>query len=264
MAYRWINRFLKGDDSPVTEPDLPKIEGKDLRAFPDDLPFDELNTKIDEVFVPLATKSLPKTATELTSWREGKMAELRRSVFHLPQEQGTAIRSASGSGWLAVLDDTDTDSKPEWLAKVVGAASVYAIPPTRLQDPAPYYIRRSLPLLGQTVDSMRLADVIRSIREGEHPREPLKVTGRGQAGIIAAYTALFRSNVSEVVLVDPPTSHRDGPIFLNIVRVMDIPEGLGLLAPRPLTIYTSRREAFAETERIYAIAGGALKFKTLQ
>src|SRR5829696_1621177 len=26
MAYRWINRFLKGDDKPVTEPELPPIE----------------------------------------------------------------------------------------------------------------------------------------------------------------------------------------------------------------------------------------------
>src|SRR5215212_2193324 len=35
MAYRWINRFLKGDDKPVTEPELPPMEGKLLRAFPD-------------------------------------------------------------------------------------------------------------------------------------------------------------------------------------------------------------------------------------
>src|SRR5215831_12056871 len=38
MAYRWINRFLKGDDSPVTEPPLPPIEGKLLRAFADEFP----------------------------------------------------------------------------------------------------------------------------------------------------------------------------------------------------------------------------------
>src|SRR4051812_23694243 len=53
MAYRWINRFLKGDVSPVTEPDLPKIDGTKLRVFPDDFPPDEINTKIDETFVPL-------------------------------------------------------------------------------------------------------------------------------------------------------------------------------------------------------------------
>jgi hypothetical protein len=44
---------------------------------------------------------------------------------------------------------------------------------------------------------------------------------------------------------------------------MDIPEALGLLAPRPLTIYTSQREAFADTASIYALAGGKLNFKPL-
>src|SRR2546428_770687 len=38
MAYRWINRHLKGDDAAVTEPNLPPIEGKLLRAFPEELP----------------------------------------------------------------------------------------------------------------------------------------------------------------------------------------------------------------------------------
>ena len=37
--------------------------------------------------------------------------------------------------------------------------------------------------------------------------------------------------VDEVVILDPPTSHRDGPHFLNVMRVLDIPEALGLLAP---------------------------------
>ena len=252
MAYRWINRFLKGDDSPVTEPDLPKIDGKDLRAFPDELPTDELNTKIDEVFVPAGVKKLPKTAADLAFWRESKMSELQRLVFHLtniPPFIGTPAT------WLAVLDRGE-DAKPEWLAKVIGSDSVRWMPPIQLQDPAPFYIQRSLPLLGQTVDSFRLADVFTAAYAP-------KIAGHGQAGIIAAYAALLLTNVAEVVLVDPPVSHREGPIFLNILRVMDIPEALGLLAPRPLTIYTAKREAFADTANIYALAGGKLKFEPL-
>jgi hypothetical protein len=34
----------------VTEPELPKIDGPMLRAFPGELPADEINTKIDESF----------------------------------------------------------------------------------------------------------------------------------------------------------------------------------------------------------------------
>jgi hypothetical protein len=64
MAYRWINWHLKGTNAPVTEPELPNFEGKQLRAFPGELPPDELNTKIDEVFVPMATNAMPKTVEE--------------------------------------------------------------------------------------------------------------------------------------------------------------------------------------------------------
>ena len=298
MAYRWINHFLKGDDSPVTEPDLPKIDGKDLRAFPDELPSDEINTRIDESFVPTAIKSLPKTAADLTSWREAKMAELRRVVLrpaiattHPPVWQrldatpssGSAItdggigvpyqyfrssQSASTPTWEVILGETDSlDSRPDWLTKILGEASVLMVAtrgsgPLRVHDPAPYYYQRALPLLGRTADSERLADFL-WVTDGLTLGTQRKLVGRGQAGIIAAYAALLRTNVSEVVLVDPPTSHRDGPIFLNVLRVLDIPEALGLLAPRALTICTPRRQGFEDTAKIYALAGAPIKFQPL-
>jgi len=57
------------------------------------------------------------------------------------------------------------------------------------------------------------------------------VHGRGQAGILAAYAALFEPSIKEVVIIDPPASHNTGPHFLGVLRVCDIPEALGLLAP---------------------------------
>ena len=42
--------------------------------------------------------------------------------------------------------------------------------------------------------------------------------------------------IAGVVAIAPPASHRSGPIFLNVLRVCDIPEALGLLAPRSLTL----------------------------
>ena len=47
--------------------------------------------------------------------------------------------------------------------------------------------------------------------------------------------------------MNPPASHREGLIFLNVLRVLDVPEALGMLAPRPLTIYTGQASAFART-----------------
>jgi len=89
------------------------------------------------------------------------------------------------------------------------------------------------------------------------------VTGRGPAGVIAAYAALFEPRLAEIVAVDPPASHRDGPIFLNVLRVLDVPDAFGMLAPRPLTIQTAQNDAFDRTAEIYRVAGGTLRIQSL-
>jgi hypothetical protein len=89
-----------------------------------------------------------------------------------------------------------------------------------------------------------------------------KVLGRGQAGVLAAYAALFEPSIKEVVIIDPPASHRDGPIFLNVLRVCDIPDALGMLAPDvSLTLVNAKDKAFDRTEQIYKTAGAADKFQ---
>ena len=306
MAYRWINRHLKGDNSPVTEPELPKIDGKLLRAFPDELPADELNTKIDEYFVPLATNTRPQTAAELDSLRTRKLAELNRIVFRgitnrsigtermtllLPESRPLHVlagekdtrggafwkifpsRTGGTTLWLIVLDESESlDTKPDWVNRVAGDPSVLLLAPRgsgplRWDDPPPYYIRRALPLLGRTVDSCRLLDTLTALSELREafPNDvpPLTLAGRGSAGVIAAYAALLDPRVGEVVLVDPPATHRDGPIFLNVLRVLDIPEALGLLAPRPLTIHTARPAAFDTTAACYRVGGGLFRREPL-
>ena len=82
-------------------------------------------------------------------------------------------------------------------------------------------------------------------------------------GVIAAYAAIFVTGVvDEVVLINPPSSHRDGPHFLNVLRVLDIPEALGLLAPDvKLTLIGARDKAFDRTAAIYKLAGAEDKLK---
>jgi cephalosporin-C deacetylase-like acetyl esterase len=300
MAYRWINRFLKGDDKPVTEPELPKIDGKDLRAFPGELPADELNTKIDESFVPLAANAAP-TKNEFESWRRAKIAELRRVAFRsvpdkfevrrpltlsertvtsgtLKTEPGILIqwKSLPDEGttkekamWLVVLGEDEPLNAPQWLISALRGVPAVLVAPrntgdTRWSDPAPYYVRRSLPLLGSTVDTGRLTDVLAAATHLlASTRGKVNIIGHGRAGVIAAYAALLEPRINEVVAIDPPATHRDGPIFLNVLRVTDVPEALGLIAPRPLTIHTAKRETFARTAELYGTAGGTVKFQPL-
>ena len=60
-------------------------------------------------------------------------------------------------------------------------------------------------------------------------------------------------------VVDPLASHRDGPIFLNVLRVLDVPAALGLLAPRPLTLIGAKGDAWSLTRALYERAGAATK-----
>jgi hypothetical protein len=67
-----------------------------------------------------------------------------------------------------------------------------------------------------------------------------------------------------VVAVDPPASHRPrtpeekyGPPLLNVLRVLDIPEALGCLAPRRLTLVGANDAAFERTAMLYRAAGKA-------
>jgi dienelactone hydrolase len=132
----------------------------------------------------------------------------------------------------------------------------------------PNYFERSHVLLGRTMDQGRVLDIVSRIqsgtwieanRKGTQPIRQWRVIGRGQAGILAAYAALFESSIKEVVVIDPPKSHKDGPHFLGILRVLDIPDALGLLAPTPLTIIGGNDPAFDRTAEIYRLAGAADK-----
>jgi dienelactone hydrolase len=300
MAYRWIDWHLKGTNAPVTEPQLPPLEGKALRAFPDDLPADEVNSKIDELFVPTAAHAWPQNPGEYAAWREDRLSELKRLVFRpladpvallrplevggapdavesgwLETEPGLRLRwtyfpagdpKTAQTPWLIVLGEGDSaETKPNWVTKVAGNAATLLVAPRGTgplgwSDPAPFYIQRALALLGGTVDSGRLTDVRHATRQMvvAGPRRAdghWMLAGRGPAGVIAAYAALFEPGVAEVVLVDPPASHLEGPVFLNVLRVLDIPEALGMLAPRPVTVYTYQPDAFDRTRKLHSAAG---------
>ncbi len=317
MAYRWINRHLKGDNAPVTEPKLDAIEGSSLRAFPDDLPADEINTQIDESFVARGEVRLPQGVRRYADWRAELIDRLRQQSFRtvtaallqaddlelkfpgkgprrgdliterLPAPAGSqgppGIRCLwnyfpgrseqdTNIDWVIVLGPEESfDAKPAWAAKLIGdeSALVFAprgVGPLEWEDKPPFYVQRSLPLIGETLDGGRVADVWVMVQKASRfsPQGGVKLAGRGEAGVIAAYAALLapERSVRQIAVVDPSASHREGPIFLNVLRVLDIPDALGLLAPRPLRLSSGTPEAFERTREIYRAAAAEAKLET--
>lgn len=104
------------------------------------------------------------------------------------------------------------------------------------------HIRRRFALIGQTLDGQRVWDIRRALTalpavDGLQT-VPVRLHGSGQAGILALYAGLFEPGVTEFDLWNPPTTHRDGPIFLNVARILDIPQAVALAGPRRVTLHT--------------------------
>ncbi|MBM3982295.1 MAG: hypothetical protein FJ304_18910 [Planctomycetes bacterium] len=301
--FNFFNTYLKGDKAAAKDTQYEKLEGKLLRAFPDDkdIPKDAINATADETFVPVAKVELP-TAKTFKEWKAGLVKQLREKVFRaLPEKVPAAklVRSRNGisedhsaedgveffgmtlkafpdgdpSASLVILNQGEDALKAHkyWGERYPKDSVSYALLPRgrwATKNP-PNTVERSLVLLGQTADSGRVRDIasaLAGIRDAKKNKAgTLRVVGTGAAGVVAAYAALFvPGEVNEVVILDPPTSHRDGPHFLGVQRVLDIPDALGLLAPDvKLTLLgkSAKDTAFDRTAAIYKAAGAGEKFK---
>jgi len=279
------------------------IEPAKLRVFAQDsdIPKDELNTTIDRHFVPVAKVEPPKEG-KYAEWQAALKAELRRVVFRpfperippakllkqvdpedarLETEPGIevrlqlAIEFKAGKTSRLVLAVRNPDAK-ELVSPFVhrtyeDGALTYVCSP-RGVDAArwtsknpPNYVARSHVLLGRTVDTGRVRDVIAAARYLHAKYEgkvPVYVTGEGPGAVLAAYAALLEPEIAGVIINSPPLSHMDAnaPPLLNVLRVCDIPDVLGMLAPRPLTIYGVEPESLEKVAAVYAAAGDRAKF----
>jgi cephalosporin-C deacetylase-like acetyl esterase len=266
-----------------------------------DVPKNALNGKIDQTFVKRAESRLPGPG-HFAQWKKEMLKELREKSFRqwpkrigdktlrqdpetlsgqweYETEPGLLTRVILGTRKVIVIGAGEEypqlrrfSAKQEAYLKdlllrepLVGYCprGYFPAPQWTIKSP-PNYVERAHALLGRTVDQGRVWDIIALSRAGKDGgKQPERtVVGFGQRGVLAAYAALFEPSIKEVILIDPPASHRDGPIFLNVLRVLDIPEALGLLAPDvKLTLVGARDGAFDRTARLYKLAGAPDRFE---
>jgi len=111
------------------------------------------------------------------------------------------------------------------------------------------HIRRRFALLGQTLAGMQVWDVRRSLTVLRtlldfDPASTIALEGQGQAAPLALWAAVFEPEVAEVKLVDPPATVRDGPAFLNLDRILGMPQAVTLVAPRHVRLATQDQAAW--------------------
>jgi hypothetical protein len=110
------------------------------------------------------------------------------------------------------------------------------------------HIRRRYPLLGQTLDGQRVWDVRRAVTALRSITDlkdaSLWLQGKGEIAGIVLYAALFEPDVARLDLWYPPASHREGPTFLNVRTILDMPQAVALAFPKPIRLYVKEdREA---------------------
>jgi dienelactone hydrolase len=286
-VFRWFNRFLKQEKGFIEMAAKPVLGPEQLRVFRE-LPADELNTKVQESFVPTnqfqAGRSLPRDEAigllrekVFAGWPE-EPAGFEPTTHARSIEEGLVFEAYSVDPqpavqlWLFVLRDTkvkkprtvtleildpsswtNSPARHVWLAggtpEAVASlrrqmqehqtALAYFAP--RLVEPSRWmtnsnkflHLRRRYMLLGQTLDGMRVWDIRCAVQLLPHlsgfSSLPVHLRAQGPMGVNAAYAALFEPQVKRVELVNLPPSHRVEPDYLNVLKVWDIPQMLGVL-----------------------------------
>ncbi len=272
-AVKWFDRWLK--DIPPREPVLDYTDepAASLAVFGGNPPADAQNFRVHEFFTarqkppdnlvrtlrekvfrafpasppPLDIRATPKITAG--SWQD----------FDFTSEAGITVHAlwrpsrAQDKTWPALLyvasDGEDRaaiqDSLRQTLSnREIGVLVVYPRGVGEIPWEKSFWkdtLRNSMHV-GRTVDSMRLWDVLRALdvlgaQAGFSKPERITVLGKGVSGTLGLYAAILDRRIDQVMLLDPPVSHTQGPIFLNVLRYTDLPEAASLIAPRPLVFY---------------------------
>ena len=262
-----------------------------LAVFPEGPPPDAQNFRIHETFT--ARTPSPRF-TSLSAWetrRKALLNDLRAKVFAAVPQKPRNVRVETSGGELrlssddtvpvrailrtpaspkqplpAVLYIASDGDDPATIDKMmtrVNAVRLIVYPRGAGEIPwdRGFYrdTMRNAMFIGQTVDSMRLADVFVALealrrQPGVDPQR-IMTLGRGASGILGLYAAILDPAIHQAMLIEPPSTHADAPTFLNILRHTDLPEAAALLAPRHLSFFSRVPDAFDYTQHVYSLYG---------
>lgn len=110
-------------------------------------------------------------------------------------------------------------------------------------------IRRRFMLLGQTLDGMRVWDIRRAVQairsiEGIEST-PIELEAEDAMAVNALLAVQFESNLSQLDLHALPVSMREGPDYLNALKVLDLPQAVAMAAERcPTRVHSRDRAAW--------------------
>jgi dienelactone hydrolase len=263
----------------------------------EDIPSGNLNGSIDRTFVPIAAVRAPATEgfsewkgslekalreKVFMSWpgrvEPARVVREMNGVVEIETDPGIVVpvrklspaSATTNVNRVLLVVSGASASAEEVLRQLSGAAlpsnSYFALEPRGIggtrwtaKNP-PNYVLRSHVLLGQTLDSGRVRDIAATARWlAARERLPVVVVGSGSVGVLGAFAAILEPEIAGVIALEPPSSFMDdgAPVLLNALRVMDVPEVLGLVAPRRLAIRGGSETGRKKVVDYYQAAGAA-------
>ena len=336
-VFHWLNLHLKHDATVPVESAGPKlISPQDLKVF-DTIPADQINTAIQESFVPGAkAPDVPTTTEEWQGLQKSWMDQLRKKCF-----AGWPAESASPPVKLLFSKETrgiqyevyEIQSQPNvmtpvYLMRKSGATNPHQLdlyvadtsftntPQNTVDDLEPCIaqasmafnpgestsdlnqqikknnlalavfcsrgvggpqataqeqitLRRKFMLLGQTLDGMRVWDICRAVeamRSLQNFRETtICLHGKGNMGINVLYASLFAREINSLDLHQIPNSQRDGPDYINVLKILDLSEAAAMAAEHyPLQLQPDQTEDWQFLRAVEASPAANLKLKWLK
>ena len=105
-------------------------------------------------------------------------------------------------------------------------------PPAKVRQ----HVARKFMLLGQTVEAMRAWDIrwLVEVLSGVEALQgaEIELHASGNQAVNTLYAAATSEGIDRLVLSRLPASHRDGPDYLNVLRVLDIPQTVAIAADK--------------------------------
>jgi hypothetical protein len=296
-SVKWFDKFLAEVPEREIDVTFEEVPPAGLAVFSGNAPRDALNYRAHELFIPPPPEPRFSTLAEWELRRGELRDKLQRLVFGaFPVDADPEVREGEGMGpgrlepfvirteegievdagyrpakepggpaLLYVASDGEDDvAIRDTLRQITGAPrNPLMIVRPRGVGEVPWSKKarkdmdRNAMLLGRTVDSMRLWDVLQAVRalREKSGGADVVVTGIGVSAALALYAGVLDERVTQVILIDPPSTHVDGPTFLNVLRHTDLPEAAALMAPRRLTFYSRAPAAYGVTQGVFSLYG---------
>jgi hypothetical protein len=302
-VFRWFNLYLKHQDPLIDMAAVRMFAPAELKVL-DKIPDDQINTTIQESFVPMAqTPEIPKTAEAWKAMQQRWTNELRTKCFagwpadtgppsmkqlvsetnggiryeawefqsqanvtlpiYMMRKEGTApphnlVLFVADSSFTNGLPDATGNWSPgirrvrnafgprntagalDWYVTTQNVPIAVLFPrgtgPTDVSgnNDQLIHVRRRFMLLGQTLDGMQVWDIYRVV-EGlrslpDFKTASIQLNASGNMGVNSLYASLFVTGIDSLSLLQIPSTQRNGPDYLNVLKVLDIPEAAAIAA----------------------------------